>query len=182
MGASISWLALVIGLIAVAYAWKLQQELQTTTRRLDRYNRALFDVNDELRKAREEMTSALAGVQAQMLLPNGAHALFAPQMKVSDALTIHPQAEQILAAFHLGGCNSCAVDSNDTLAAVCQENGRDLLSPSTGPTQNRYYLALSGLSGCSALSDQSVVEYAGQTPFFWVVADPCLGSGDYSDY
>ena len=61
MGASISWLALVIGLVAVAYAWKLQQELHTATRRLDRYNRALFDANDELRKVREEMTAALAG-------------------------------------------------------------------------------------------------------------------------
>ena len=126
MGVSISWLALVIGLIAVAYAWKLQQELHTATRRLDRYNRALFDANDELRKVREEMTAALAGVQAGMRLPSGAHPLFAPQMKVRDAVTLHPQAEQILAAFHLGGCNSCAVDSNDTLAAVCQENGRDL--------------------------------------------------------
>jgi len=126
MATSISWLALVIGLMAVAYAWKLQQELHTVTRRLDRYNRALFDANEELRKVREEMTAALAGVRAEMRLPVGAHTLFEPQMKVRDAVTIHPQAEQILAAFHLGGCHSCAIDPNDTLAAVCQENGRDL--------------------------------------------------------
>lgn len=126
MGTMISWLALMIALIAVGYAWKLHQELRTATRRLDRYNRALFDANDELRKVREEMTAELAGVRAVMHLPLGSQRFFEPQMKVRDAVTLHPQAEQILAAFHLGGCNSCAIDPNDTLAAVCQENGRDL--------------------------------------------------------
>jgi hypothetical protein len=126
MGTMMNWLALIIALIAVAYAWKLHQELRTATRRLDRYNRALFDANDEVRKVREAMTAELAGVRAAMQLPVGAQSFFEPQMKVRDAVTIHPQAEQILAAFHLGGCNSCAIDPNDTLAAVCQENGRDL--------------------------------------------------------
>jgi hypothetical protein len=126
VGTSISWLALVIAVVAVAYAWKLQQELHIATRRLDRYNRALFDANDEIRKVREESAAALAQVRAEMHLPSGVNALFAPQMKVQDALAIHPQAEQILAAFHLGGCSSCAVDPTDTLADICRENGRDL--------------------------------------------------------
>jgi hybrid cluster-associated redox disulfide protein len=122
----ISWLALVVGGAAIAYAWKLQQELQTATRRLDRYNRALFDASDEIRKVREELTAALAQVRAESRLPSGAPILFTPQMKVRDALVIHPQAEQILAAFHLGGCSSCAVDANDTLTDICREHGRDL--------------------------------------------------------
>lgn len=126
MGAIISWLALLTAGGVVAYAWKLQQELYTATRRLDRYNRALFDANDEIRKVREELTAALAQVRAESRLPAGVATTFAPQMKVREAVAIHPQAEQILAAFHLGGCNSCAVDPNDTLADICREHGRDL--------------------------------------------------------
>lgn len=126
MGTMIGWLALVVGGAAVAYAWKLQQELQTATRRLDRYNRALFDANDEIRKVREELTAALAQVRAESRLPSGTPVLFTPQMKVRDALAVHPQAEQILAAFHLGGCTSCAVDPNDTLTDICREHERDL--------------------------------------------------------
>lgn len=126
MGAVISWLALLIGVVAVAYAWKLQQELKTATRRLDRYNRALFDANDAIRNVRDELNAALAQVRAESRLPSGVVASFAPQMKVREAVAIHPQAEQILAAFHLGGCNSCAVDPNDTLADICREQGRDL--------------------------------------------------------
>ena len=122
----ISWLAILVSLGAMAYAWKLQQELQVANRRLDRYNRALFDVNDEMRKLREETAASLAALQAEIRLPQGVQALFAPQMTVGEVVATHPQAEQILASFHLGGCSSCAVDPGDTLAAVCQENGRDL--------------------------------------------------------
>ncbi len=120
------WLAVLVSLGAVAYAWKLQQELQVANRRLDRYNRSLFDLNDEMRKLRDEMTASLAAVRAETRLPQGVQAVFAPQMTVREVMAIHPQAEQILASFHLGGCSSCAVDLGDTLAAICQENGRDL--------------------------------------------------------
>ncbi len=126
MQTMISWIALLIALGAVVYAWKLQQELQVATRRLDRYNRSLFDANDEIRKVREETAAEVAGLRAEVRLPQGAIPAFAPQMTVREAMAIHPQAEQILAAFHLGGCNSCAVAPDDTLASICQENGRDL--------------------------------------------------------
>ncbi len=122
----LSWLALLIGLGAVAYAWKLQQELQVANRRLDRYNRTLFDANDEIRKLREDVAADLAGLRAEVRLPKGVQAVFDPKMTVREAIAIHPQAEQILAAFHLGGCDSCAVAPDDTLASICQENGRDL--------------------------------------------------------
>lgn len=126
MGAVISWLALLLSVVAVAYAWKLQQELKVATRRLDRYNRALFDAHDAIRNVRDELDATLAQVRAERHLPQAAIAQFKPQMKVREAMAVHPQAEQILAAFHLGGCDSCAVDPNDTLADICREQGRDL--------------------------------------------------------
>ena len=126
MGTVISWLALLISVVAVAYAWKLQQELKAATRRLDRYNRALFDANDAIRNVRDELNATLAQMHAERHLPQAAIAHFKPQMKVREALAVHPQAEQILAAFHLGGCDSCAVDATATLADVCREQGRDL--------------------------------------------------------
>ena len=41
---------------------------------------------------------------------------------------LHPQAQQILAGYHLGGCSSCAIDDGDTLAAICQSSG---IAPAT---------------------------------------------------
>jgi hypothetical protein len=39
---------------------------------------------------------------------------------------LHPQAGQVMAALHLGGCSSCAVEAESTLAAACAEQGVDL--------------------------------------------------------
>ncbi|MEZ4860426.1 MAG: hypothetical protein R3C14_03940 [Caldilineaceae bacterium] len=125
MGTFLSWLSLLIGVVALAYSWKLQQELQTARRRLDRYNRALFDANDEIRQLRADLHERTAALRMEMMQQSG-QAAFTPQMTVREATLLHPQAEQILAGFHLGGCSSCAVDADDTLTAICQAQGADL--------------------------------------------------------
>jgi hypothetical protein len=125
MGTVISWLALIIGGIALAYAWKLQQELNTATRRLDRYNRALFDANDEMRRLREELVATGAKLRVELQQRTGTIA-FQPEMTVREAQLLHPQAQQILAGFHLGGCSSCAVEPDETLATVAANSGLEL--------------------------------------------------------
>lgn len=124
MGTLIAWLSLLLGLVAVGYAWRLQQEVVRATRRLDRYNKALFDANDEIRQLRDELDDVVAQLAVQQ--SNASALSFTPKMTVQDAIAQHPQAEQILAGFHLGGCSNCAVDADDTLAQICRENGRDL--------------------------------------------------------
>ncbi len=126
MGTIVSWLALLIGLIAVGYSWKLQQELQTATRRLDRYNRVLFTANDELRQLREELSATKAQLRVEIIQGQPGAAAFTPTTTVREAQLLHAQAAQVLAGFHLGGCSSCAVEPDATLAQICQEQGRDL--------------------------------------------------------
>lgn len=125
MGTMISGLALLISLGAVGYAWKLQQELQGATRRLDRYNRALYSANDDLRQLREALSETKAQLRVEMM--QGQHStLFTPATTVREAQLLHSQAAQVLAGYHLGGCSSCAVEPDATLAQICQEQGRDL--------------------------------------------------------
>lgn len=126
MGTILPWLALILGIIAVGYAWLLQQELARTTRRLDRYNRALYDANDEIRQLREELADNVAQLRVETMQDGPRTLAFTPQLTVREALLVHPQAEQLLASFHLGGCSSCAVDADETLAQICREHGRDL--------------------------------------------------------
>lgn len=116
----VAWIALVVALLAVGYAWKLSLELATATRRLDRYNRALFDANDELRRLREQMEEETARLRVELRRRDGA--AYTPEMTVREALLLHPQAEEVLAGFHLGGCSHCAVEPNDTLAQVCAQH------------------------------------------------------------
>lgn len=141
MGTIVSWLALLIGLIAVGYSWKLQQELQTANRRLDRYNRALFTAHDDLRQLRETLSETKAQLRVEIMQGHTGHAAFTPTMSVREAQLLHGQAAQILAGFHLGGCNSCAVEPDATLAQICTEQGRDLsqlLTSLNGLLQGRY--------------------------------------------
>jgi hypothetical protein len=47
-------------------------------------------------------------------------------MKMGEILAVHPQAQQVLAGFHLGGCSSCSFDSRQTLGEVAAVSGRDV--------------------------------------------------------
>ena len=39
-------------------------------------------------------------------------------MTVEAALALHPSARWVFAAYHLGGCTSCAVSTEETLTEV----------------------------------------------------------------
>ncbi len=118
--------ALVLAGGAFFYAWITRQEISRANRRLDRYNRALFDANDEIRRLQEEMSMQIAQVRGEIARSTG-NLLFTPQMTVREIQAIHPQAQEILAGFHLGGCDSCAVDSNDRLEQICRNSGVDVM-------------------------------------------------------
>lgn len=121
----IAWLALLAAIAAGIYAWKLSGELATASRRLDRYNKALFDAGDEIRRLREQLAEETAQLRVQLRQHQGM-AAFAPDMTVREALLVHPQVEQVLAGFHLGGCSHCAVEPEDTLAHAAGQHGVNL--------------------------------------------------------
>jgi hypothetical protein len=116
--------ALGVALLALLYAWRLQRELARATARLDRYNRALFQANDEIRRMREQLADVAAEVRVASMR-SGGPVEFSTSMTVREARRLHPQTEQVLAAFHLGGCSNCAVDPDVTLAEAVRERGID---------------------------------------------------------
>jgi hybrid cluster-associated redox disulfide protein len=125
MATVVAWIAFVVAMVALGLVWKLNGELTTAARRLDRYNKALFDANDEIRRLREEVEEETARTRVALRQQQGEIA-FAPEMTVREVLMMHPQAEQVLASFHMGGCSHCAVEPNDRLVDACQEHGVDL--------------------------------------------------------
>jgi hybrid cluster-associated redox disulfide protein len=121
----VAWLALLAAVAALGLAWKLNSELTTATRRLDRYNKALFDANDAIRQLRAQVEEEQAKTRVALRRLEG-DAAIAPDMTIREVLMVHPQAEQVLAGFHLGGCDHCAVEPDETLAQACARNGVDL--------------------------------------------------------
>ena len=51
---------------------------------------------------------------------------FEAEMTVGEALTFHPAARWVFAAYHLGGCTHCAVSNEETLAQVAEGYGLPL--------------------------------------------------------
>jgi hybrid cluster-associated redox disulfide protein len=49
--------------------------------------------------------------------------MFQPDTIVADALTLHPKARWVFAAYHIGGCNGCERAPDETLEQVATGYG-----------------------------------------------------------
>ncbi|MGL4651429.1 MAG: hypothetical protein ACRC1H_18635 [Caldilineaceae bacterium] len=122
MTAFLLLLSIIAAVGALFWAWTLQRENERLTRRLDRYNKALFDLGDELRAHRDELAATSAELRVAIGRSSGT-LRFTPEMTVREAQLVHPQVQQVLSGFHLGGCSDCAVEPDDTLGAVAASKG-----------------------------------------------------------
>lgn len=52
--------------------------------------------------------------------------MFQPDTIVADALSQHPKARWVFAAYHIGGCNGCERASGETLREVASGYGISL--------------------------------------------------------
>lgn len=122
MNAMLTGLSLLIAGIALVYAWLQSRTISTINRRLDRYNKSLFDAGDEIRKLNEALENTAAQLRIE-IKKNAGQAIFSPDMSVKEAQMAHPQAQQVMERLHLGGCSSCAEDS---LAKASRDHGVEL--------------------------------------------------------
>ncbi len=125
MGMWLGVAALLVALAALGAVWKLNGEMGTARRRLDRYNKALFDAGDRIRELEERLAARTAELRVEMRRQSG-EAAFTGETTMREAGLLHPQAEEVLSAFHLGGCQSCAVEPEASLARACAEKGAPL--------------------------------------------------------
>lgn len=122
MGTWVSILSIIVAGVAFFNVLRLQQENDKLRARLDRYNKTLFTVESEVRSMQEALAEATAALRAEMMTSTGT-ARFTPEMTARTAMLLHPQVNEILAGFHLGGCSDCAIEPDETLAQICQERG-----------------------------------------------------------
>lgn len=48
---------------------------------------------------------------------------FSLDMKVGEAMKVHPKAQFVFASYHLGGCSHCAISEHETIEQVCYGYG-----------------------------------------------------------
>jgi hypothetical protein len=107
----------IVGLVSL-WAFRrtgaLEKEIAFVRRRSQS---ELDDMTEEIVKLQSELRRVRAIVRT------GGALRFTPDLKIEELDDLHPDALAVLATFHIGGCQSCAVEGDDTLGAAIREKG-----------------------------------------------------------
>jgi TolA-binding protein len=121
----LTYLALVIGIIGIFMAWRVGRKNNELQERIAQVNSRVYNLRRDLQESQEKAEQEVTQLKFQMLKAQG-ELKVTPEMKMGEILAVHPQAQQVLAGFHLGGCSSCSFDSRQTLGEVAAVSGRDV--------------------------------------------------------
>ena len=119
------YVALAIGLIGLIMAWNANRKNNDLKERIAQVNSRVYNLRREMQEAQEKAEQEMMTLKFQLLKAQG-ELKVTPEMKMGEIMAIHPQAEQVLAGFHLGGCSSCSFDPRQSLNEVAEVNGREL--------------------------------------------------------
>jgi hypothetical protein len=117
--------AVLAALAAILFAWRVRQEIKQITAKVDRLQTTLYETRQDQRLQQEQTELKLATLDVALQKTKGT-LRFDPNVSLTELFEIEPRAQAVLAAFHIGGCASCAVDENRTLADAARERGADL--------------------------------------------------------
>jgi TolA-binding protein len=121
----LTYIALAAGLIGIFVAWRANHKNGELQERIAQVNSRVYNLRREMQESQEKVEQELMTLRFQLLKAQG-ELKVTPEMKMNEIVAIHPQAQQVLAGFHLGGCSSCSFDPHQSLAEVAAVNGRDI--------------------------------------------------------
>jgi len=127
--------ALIIAILALLGAFLAFRRVGGLQERLERTMGQLYELRSALSAANEDHERKLNDLRLELKRQAG-ETIFDPKMTIADAMKVHPQVQDVLAGFHLGGCSHCAISDVDTIEGACQSYGID---------QNALMNALNGL-------------------------------------
>ncbi|MBI1881182.1 MAG: hypothetical protein HYR94_23630 [Chloroflexi bacterium] len=121
----LTYLAFALGVIGIFMAWRAGRKNSELQERIVQVNSRVYNLRREMQEAQENAEQEVMTLKFQLLKAQG-ELKVTPEMKMNEIVAIHPQAQQVLAGFHLGGCSSCSFDPGQSLGEVVAVNGREL--------------------------------------------------------
>ncbi len=121
----LTYVALTIGVVGLLLAWWTSRKNHDLQERIAQVNSRVYHLRREMQEAQEKAHEELMGLKFQLLQLRG-ELQVTPEMRIGEIVALHPQAGQVLAGFHLGGCSSCSVDERQTLGEAAAVNGREV--------------------------------------------------------
>ncbi|MCO6449282.1 MAG: hypothetical protein J5I90_00710 [Caldilineales bacterium] len=114
-----TYIALLIAIAAIAYAYLIQRKIQETNKRLSRATSNLYQLSSQIEELEQRLDAQHKELAFEIKQATG-QIQFSPNTTIGEVQAQHPQGEQILASFHMGGCHSCAVAPDETIASACE--------------------------------------------------------------
>lgn len=121
----LTYAALALALAGLWLAWRANKQNRDLRERIAGVNSRVYHLRREMEEARQQADQTLLSLKYELLKLQG-NLSVTGQMAIGDIQALHPQASQVLAGFHIGGCAGCAVDPRQTLAEAAALNGRPL--------------------------------------------------------
>lgn len=121
----LTYAAVLLGLAALLLAWRANRRNKELGERIAQVNSRLYQLRRDMQAAQEQAEHDRLKLKFELLKLQG-ELRVTGEMAIGEITRIHPQAQQLLAGFHLGGCASCMVDDRQSLAEAAALNGREL--------------------------------------------------------
>lgn len=119
------YIALAAGIVAALLAWRAGNKNNELQERIAQVNSRVYHLRREMQESLQQAEQERLKLKFELLKLQG-NLHLTGDMRVGEIYAAHPQAQQVLAGFHIGGCASCVVDDRQTLAEAVALSGRDL--------------------------------------------------------
>lgn len=124
-GTIVVYIASALSLVGIVMAWFASRRNKELVEQVEQVQSRIFNLRRELETVQEEAEQDKMALQFEILKLKG-DLKITPEMQIGEIVAAHPQAGQVLAGFHIGGCSSCSVDNHQPLHEAVAQNGRDI--------------------------------------------------------
>ena len=114
----------LIALAALVWGAVTYRQMRELSEQLESSRKSHFRYADQARDHIEALETELRSVKTQLRAAQGGGTYHA-DMTMEEALELDPRVQQVLGGFHIGGCDSCAVSPEETLANAAMLNNQD---------------------------------------------------------
>lgn len=118
------YVTLIVALAAVVWVWLTNRRLASLEARLARDSSRMYELRSTIDALNERLAHETADIRFDIRRRSG-EIHFSPTMTIGEISSVHPAVPAVLAGFHLGGCQSCAVGPDEVLGDVCVARGID---------------------------------------------------------
>lgn len=121
----LAYVAITLAAIGLFMAWRANRQNKELRERIAQTNSRVYNLRREIQESQERAGQEVVKLKFELLKLQG-DLQVSGEMKIGEILAAHPQAQQVLAGFHIGGCASCMVDEQQSLVEAVVLNGREL--------------------------------------------------------